>query len=108
MTRSQGPSLQPGGRGFINERINLWDVATRRSLGRPLTGPTSYVKAMSITPDGRALITAGWDEKIIIWDLAIELWQSRACRRANRNLTLEEWQRYLPGEPYRMTCPDLH
>ena len=63
---------------------------------------------MSITPDGRALITAGWDEKIIIWDLAIELWQSRACRRANRNLTLEEWQRYLPGEPYRMTCPDLH
>ena len=109
VTRSQGPSLQPGGgRGFINERINLWDVATRRSLGRPLTGPTSYVKAMSITPDGRALITAGWDEKIIIWDLAIELWQSRACRRANRNLTLEEWQRYLPGEPYRMTCPDLH
>jgi AcrR family transcriptional regulator len=30
-----------------------------------------------------------------------------ACTRAIRNLTWQEWQQYLPGEPYRRTCPDL-
>jgi WD40 repeat protein len=30
-----------------------------------------------------------------------------ACSRLPRNLTREEWGRYLPGEPYRATCPNL-
>jgi len=30
-----------------------------------------------------------------------------ACSRLPRNLTREEWNRYLPGEPYRATCPNL-
>jgi hypothetical protein len=30
-----------------------------------------------------------------------------ACLRLTRNLTQEEWKQYLPGEPYRKTCPDL-
>jgi WD40 repeat protein len=30
-----------------------------------------------------------------------------ACSRLPRNLTREEWGRYLPGEPYRSTCPNL-
>jgi len=30
-----------------------------------------------------------------------------ACSRLPRNLTREEWNQYLPGEPYRATCPNL-
>jgi len=30
-----------------------------------------------------------------------------ACSRLPRNLTREEWDRYLPGEPYRATCSNL-
>jgi hypothetical protein len=30
-----------------------------------------------------------------------------ACLQVPRNLTQAEWQRYLPYEPYRPTCPDL-
>ena len=30
-----------------------------------------------------------------------------ACSRLPRNLTREEWSRYLPGETYRATCPNL-
>jgi hypothetical protein len=26
---------------------------------------------------------------------------------ATRNLTWQEWQQYLPGQPYRQTCPNL-
>ena len=30
-----------------------------------------------------------------------------ACSRLTRNLTYEEWQRYLPDEPYRKTCENI-
>jgi hypothetical protein len=29
------------------------------------------------------------------------------CRVANRNLSLTEWEQYLPGQPYRKICPTL-
>ncbi|NEQ65990.1 MAG: hypothetical protein F6K21_10900 [Symploca sp. SIO2D2] len=40
------------------------------------------------------------------------LWQSEdliteACTHLSRNLSLEEWQKYLPDESYRITCPNL-
>jgi hypothetical protein len=31
--------------------------------------------------------------------------ETAACALAGRNLTQVEWGRYLPDEPYRMTCP---
>ena len=30
-----------------------------------------------------------------------------ACRRAGRNLTCEEWRRFVGEEPYTATCPEL-
>lgn len=32
---------------------------------------------------------------------------AEACATLTRSLTHEEWEHYLPGEPYRATCPDL-
>ncbi|MCB1858770.1 MAG: TIR domain-containing protein [Gammaproteobacteria bacterium] len=29
---------------------------------------------------------------------------AEACARVSRNLSAEEWERFLPGEPYRATC----
>jgi len=46
------------------------------------------------------------DETFILWDVAVEAWQTRACRAAGRNLTAEEWQRYLGDRPYELTCPE--
>jgi hypothetical protein len=34
------------------------------------------------------------------------VWRHEACRLAGRNLTDDEWARYLPGQgPRRRTCP---
>ena len=46
-------------------------------------------------------------EDIVIWDLQTESWINTACGIANRNLSYTEWQQYLPGTPYHLTCPDL-
>jgi len=42
-----------------------------------------------------------------LWDVGLEVWQARACRIANRNLTAEEWKGYLGEQPYRETCSEL-
>jgi hypothetical protein len=37
--------------------------------------------------------------------MTVTSWVRQACRIANRNLTLEEWQTYLGSAPYQQTCP---
>lgn len=57
--------------------------------------------------------TAGADNTIRVWDLGTaltqDLQQSEPCARLTRNLTIEEWDRYLSGYlgAYRRTCPDI-
>jgi hypothetical protein len=53
------------------------------------------------------LASGGNDGTVILWDVDIESWEERACRIANRNLTLLEWAQYLEDEPYRKTCPNV-
>jgi len=60
----------------------------------------------------RYLATA--EEAASSWLLAPELWPLRpadlieqACARLTRNLTLEEWELYLPGKAPHKTCPNL-
>jgi WD40 repeat protein len=33
---------------------------------------------------------------------------TEACRRLGRDMTQDEWTRYLPGQPYRRSCTDAH
>ncbi|MER5326641.1 AAA family ATPase [Streptosporangium roseum] len=55
------------GDGGGDGAVRLWDVATRRLLGGPLKGPAN---AMTFSPDGKALATAGADGTIRLWDVA--------------------------------------
>jgi hypothetical protein len=53
------------------------------------------------------LASASSDKSIRLWDVDPHSWAKRACDIANRNLTREEWRKYLGDLPYRKTCPDL-
>jgi WD40 repeat protein len=89
----------------LDGSIILWDLATRLPLGPPLKG-TVGVKDLFFSSDGKTLTSTGGVETIQ-WDMNPEVWKSRACRMANRNLTQEEWRQFLGDLPYRKTCPDL-
>jgi hypothetical protein len=88
----------------VDERVLLWDVASRQRLGRGI--PAATVREVAFTRDSKVLASVS-EEHVVLWDVALESLKRRACRIANRNLTKTEWQQYLADEPYRKTCPEL-
>jgi len=97
--------------------VLLFDVASRRRLGNnlgnvPSGAPTSVV----FSPDGRILAAGYGDDRllddrsrgVILFDVDPKSWQRRASQIANRNLTSDEWSRYIGDEvPYQRHCPEL-
>jgi len=68
------------------------------------------VDALAFSPDGRVLYTGTENEKVatlLRHLLRAEDLIAATCGRLTRNLTAEEWTRYLGDTPYRKTCPDL-
>jgi WD40 repeat protein len=85
--------------------LRVWHSTTGELLGQ-VTGRAGF-QDFEFSPDGQHLLTAGRDGEAALW-----LWRStdlaqEACRRLTRNLTQDEWRRYLGPSPHRATCPNL-
>jgi WD40 repeat protein len=94
----------------------LWDVASGARIGKldALAGgswtisseaPRPFAKA-DFSPDGKQLLTMVIFGPRIVWDVDPESWAARACAIANRTLTEEEWEQFLPGRPYEPACAE--
>jgi WD40 repeat protein len=102
------PDGQTLASGSADGAIILWDVANGQPIGQPVIGHTDAVLSVAFSPDNQKLASGSADNTIILWDASFELWQARACRIANRNLTQTEWNQFIgPDIPYERTCPDL-
>ena len=77
--------------------IRLWDVGTHQPVGQPLLSTGQNVV---FSPDGKLLFSGG-----VLWHIDLQYWMSRACQIVGRNFNQAEWNRFLPEEPYRITCP---
>jgi hypothetical protein len=98
--------------------VRLYDIATGASLGEPLpvgaspadaTEKGRYFQTAGIvfsSPDGTRFITetSGPTQSVVLWDVDLDHWEATACRIAGRNLSQAEWNQYLPGQPYHVTC----
>ena len=102
--------------------VVLIDVASRRQLGPSLYGHPGGANALAFDSTGLRMASGGGnldsgilfgpsgerirrsDGTLLLWDLDFDSWRRRACRIANRDLTREEWERYLVDEPRRETC----
>ena len=84
--------------------VTLWDVAAGAPLGDPLLGHPDWAVQVAVNPEG-TLIASGGADGVVVWPTGLDVWRGRSCDRARRNLTASEWNRYLPNQPYRLTCP---
>ena len=83
----------------------IWDT----SKGKQITvlnhnGPVNDVV---FSPDGKYMATASADNKARLWIFNIENLINEASSRLTRNLTPDEWGKYMGDEPYNRTFPNL-
>jgi WD40 repeat protein len=88
-----------GGEAFAS----LWDLETSTQIGPRLTAG-SRGAMLDISPDGRTLLMTHGNGEGAVWDIDPESWARRACELANRTLTRDEWEEFLPGRPYEPAC----
>ena len=81
---------------------SLWDVATGTQIGPSFTA--GIRTHLDLSPDGRRLLMTPSNGQGAVWDIDPESWKQRACEVANRTLTREEWEEFLPGRPYEPAC----
>jgi WD40 repeat protein len=82
---------------------SLWDVATGAQIGRTLTAGDGRAE-IDLSPDGRWLLLTHADGRGAVYDVDPASWAQRACTLANRTLTTEEWEEFLPRRPYDPAC----
>ncbi len=104
-------ALSPDGnrltRGVEDNELLLSDVVTQQKIGPLLLLYNARILSVKYSPDGHIIATGGIEGSLFLWDADLESWKSHTCRRANRNLTLEEWRHFFDDEPYQATCPAL-
>ncbi len=94
--------------------IRMLDAASGQPLGPPIVWAArvdEYVYLGGYLPNwdlsDRHLLAPD-PEGLRLWNIDPATWPAVACERAGRNLTRDEWSRYMPaGEPYRPTCPQF-
>jgi WD40 repeat protein len=85
-------------------QVILWDISQGQRLGGAFIGHTDGIAALAFGSNG--LASAGRDGRVMLWPVGeyLNSGTRRACQLANRDMTAEEWDRYLPEQKYRETC----
>lgn len=107
--RMEGLVFSPDGEqvlaGFGNGEVGVYDSQTGQKIGLNWPAVTNgKIGAMAFTGNGRSFVTAPFQGHIQVWGYGVELWQTLACQRAQRDFTAVEWRSFMGDEPYHLTC----
>ncbi|MEU6431274.1 trypsin-like peptidase domain-containing protein [Microbispora sp. NPDC046973] len=91
--------------GNVDGTARVWDLRTLEETHRLYHGNAVY--AVAFDPGGVRLATGCSDHTVRVWDLRAETLIEQARARLTRNLTPQEWERYMPGTPYQKFRHDL-
>ena len=91
--------------GDFDGNIKLWP---KEGTSEPVVlSHGGSVRSLAVLADGR-LASGGNDGKIRLWLVDEQQLISALCLRAGRNLTKDEWARYIGSDtPWQPSCRDL-
>ena len=97
-------SYSPDATRFVTAfegRVSLWDAKTVRLLGslRVENGDGA-----GFAPSTNNVLSATTNGSVLAWDPRPQAALNTACRVAGRDLTPEEWAKYLPGRTRTSVC----
>jgi WD40 repeat protein len=91
--------------------MSIYDATSGQPIGPPMAWATRVPEGVFVLPSPDLAfhhLAAPDPEGVRLWNIDPSTWPAVACQRAGRNLTSDEWTRYLPAdEPYRSTCPQF-
>ena len=85
--------------------VKLWFTSTLQQEGATLNTEKGATSTVAFEPNGGNLLAVDDHGNAFTWPTSAAAWEQRACAIAGRNLTREEWSRYVPGQAYTRVCP---
>lgn len=98
---SDGRWLAGGGEEGL---LQIWDLGNPSGVHVAWHGHAGPIRSLAFAAGARELITA--DRSVRTWPLAPGALIARACEKAGRNLSQDEWKTHAPrGESFRQGMP---
>ena len=92
----------------LDGTVRLWDLSDPDGEPVVLSDHNGWVWSVAFDASGDRAFSGGADRsRLRVWEVRSQALAGALCRRVERNLSLEEWQEYLPHVDYEATCPDL-
>ena len=86
--------------------VELWDAESLEHVATLTAGSQDDIASARAMADGHTILLAHPRGQVLRWDIRPEKVLDFACALAGRNLSADEWDRYVGQGSYRPTCPD--
>ena len=94
--------------GAADGGVSLLDATSLDLLGTvyPPQDGEAVPAGAQFVGDSHDVAIASYDGRVYRWETDLDRTIDFACQMAGRNLTMEEWEQFLPAQPYQSVCPD--